>query len=74
MISSLATTLGGFSEEELSEFAGGVSFEIAITTYSVSGDYRYQSLTDYAALSALADQQINNEEWVEAASAGFRQD
>lgn len=73
VIGSLATTLGGYSEAELSAFAGGASFEVVITTYSVDGQYRYQSLTDYATLSALADGQIDNAGWAAAASAGFRE-
>lgn len=54
------------------DFAAGGPFEIALTTYSTLGDYRYQSLTDYPTMLKVAHKAITYAEWVAAANAGFR--
>jgi len=45
---------------------------LELTTYSVNGDFRYQSETTFATLMKLFNKSISYEEWVSEANAGFR--
>jgi len=51
-------------------FPDGVNLNLL--TYSVNGDYPYQSLTDFETLLDVDNKKISYQEWVEASNAGFK--
>lgn len=61
----------GVTEDKANLLTDGKPFAISLVTYSSSGDYRYQSITDYATLKKIYDKSISYDEWVTAAKAGF---
>jgi hypothetical protein len=70
-IQALADSFATYDRDVLEYLAEGV-FKIHLTTRSSTGDYRYQSVTDWDTLKNLANRAISREEWVRAAGAAFK--
>jgi hypothetical protein len=51
---------------------GGNTVIVQVTTYSDSGDYRYQSETNHETMIKIAEKHITFDEWVIASNAGFK--
>jgi hypothetical protein len=47
-------------------------FDINLTTYSIMGDYKYSSFTDFETLKKISKKSISYEEWVDLSSAEFK--
>lgn len=71
VIRTFSDAFADFDKDNLELVAGG-PFVIALTTYSMNGDYRYQSVTDWDTIQKLASKSISFEEWTTAAQAGFK--
>lgn len=58
--------------QSLAAITEGDNFPFVLVTYSVDGDYRYQSESSYELLERLLDRSISYDEWVQEANADFR--
>ena len=47
-------------------------FDLSLTTYSVDGDYKYSSYSDFDTLLKVYNKSISYDEWVQLTSAGFK--
>ena len=72
MVKGLAGVFGNQDEAMRQILFGTNDIYVKIVTYSASGDYRYESLTDLETLEKINQKAISYEEWVSASSAGFR--
>jgi multidrug efflux pump subunit AcrB len=51
---------------------GGTTPKFIITTYSKTGHYKYQSITDYDTCVQVGNKEISYSGWVSASNAGFK--
>ena len=72
IVKLLSEVFAKYPESDLLSKTGGTKFTLAIVSYSESGDYRYQSITDYETLVKLYKKSIGYEEWISLAQASFR--
>jgi len=47
-------------------------FDLSLTTYSVNGDYKYSSFSNFDTLLKVYNKSISYNEWVQLSSAGFK--
>lgn len=47
-------------------------FDLSLTTYSIDGDYRYSSYSNFETLLKVYKKSISYDEWVQLSSAGFK--
>ena len=66
----LAEVFGLFEDKPLGAFGGEPL--IHIVTVSSSGDYRYESVTNWDTLIGIFERQVGFDGWVEASGAAFR--
>lgn len=72
IIQEIGDVVKSWSPEVARLVFGDADFRVNLTTYSTSGNYRYQSSTTFTVLRQVGQKAISYQEWLAASQAGFR--
>jgi len=72
VLNGLAPLLAAMNREQRLQLTGSERLDLQLTTFSVVGDFPYQSRTEFEKLVEINDQALTRETWEQQAGADFR--
>ncbi len=72
VLNGLAPLLAAMNREQRLELTGSDRLDLQLTTFSVVGDFPYQSRTEFEKMVEIYDQALSRETWEQQSGADFR--